>query len=148
MADCGNCIPLLIQQNCSGKLIPAINRTVASLFPLWADCLAAISWLTCRCQLFPTGAPLKWMSYILALAAETGFWHLKSKFPLNVKIKYQRFNAKSRPLDLSHLAPVNFRWMVPLMLVCYWFYRNALLFGNFCSYAWANHVRKEVFYYL
>jgi hypothetical protein len=27
------------------------------------------------------------------------FCYLKSKFPLNLKIKYQRFNAKGRPFD-------------------------------------------------
>jgi hypothetical protein len=36
--------------------------------------------------------------HILAYAAETGFLRFsKSKLPLNLKIKYQRFNAKGRP---------------------------------------------------
>jgi hypothetical protein len=35
----------------------------------------------------------------LADAAETGFCNLKSKFPLNVKKKYQQFNAKGRPFN-------------------------------------------------
>jgi hypothetical protein len=37
--------------------------------------------------------------HILPLAAETGFCDLKSKFPLILKIKYQRFNVNGRPLD-------------------------------------------------
>jgi hypothetical protein len=28
------------------------------------------------------------------------FCYLKRKFPLNLKIKYQRYNAKERPFDL------------------------------------------------
>jgi hypothetical protein len=76
----------------------------------------AISLLTCCYQLIDL--PLSVISngyttemdelHILALAAETGFLHLKSRFPLNAKIKYQRLNAKSRPLDLSHLRTCRF----------------------------------------
>jgi hypothetical protein len=59
---------------------------VASQFPLSADWLAPISY-QCSRHSIEMDKPL-----ILAYAAETGF--LKSKFPLNVKIKYQRVNAK------------------------------------------------------
>jgi hypothetical protein len=37
--------------------------------------------------------------HILALAAETVFCDLKSKFPIILKLKYQRFNGNGRPLD-------------------------------------------------
>jgi hypothetical protein len=37
--------------------------------------------------------------HILASAAETDFCNLMSKFPLNLKIKYQWFNVNERPLD-------------------------------------------------
>jgi hypothetical protein len=37
--------------------------------------------------------------YIVAEAAETDFCDLKSKFPLNLKIKYQWFNAEGKPLE-------------------------------------------------
>jgi hypothetical protein len=40
--------PLLICLNCNGKLIPAINRIVASRFPLSGDWLAAISFYCVR----------------------------------------------------------------------------------------------------
>jgi hypothetical protein len=38
-------------------------------------------------------------SYILALAAKTGFLLFKEQVPLELKKKYQRFNAKGRPFD-------------------------------------------------
>ncbi len=61
--------------------------------------ILAISWLTSRYQLFAVGAPLMDKPHILASAAETGFYNLKSKFPLSVKLKYQGFNVKGRPFD-------------------------------------------------
>jgi hypothetical protein len=36
---------------------------------------------------------------VLAEAVETPFYDLKSKFPLDLRIKYQRFSANERPLD-------------------------------------------------
>jgi hypothetical protein len=44
--------------------------------------------------------------HILALAAETGFLLFKEQDPLNLKKKYQRFNAKGRPFDLYHSQPL------------------------------------------
>jgi hypothetical protein len=37
--------------------------------------------------------------HILALAAETVFGDLKSKFPLILKRRYQQFNGNRRPLN-------------------------------------------------
>jgi hypothetical protein len=51
-------------------------------------------------QLFAAGAPLNWISHIFWLKPlKPVFCDLKSKFPLNLKIKYQRFNGNGRPLD-------------------------------------------------
>jgi hypothetical protein len=36
--------------------------------------------------------------HILALATETGFFHVKSKLLLTLKIKYQQFNGNERTL--------------------------------------------------
>jgi hypothetical protein len=52
--------------------------------------------LAFRYQFFAAEAPsiLRSQIHILAEAAETFFCDLKSKFPLNKKIKYQQFNGK------------------------------------------------------
>jgi hypothetical protein len=61
-------MPLLIRLNCSRRLIPAINTIAASLSPLSAGWLTAISYI------FAGGHPIESdKPHILALAAETGF---------------------------------------------------------------------------
>jgi hypothetical protein len=53
-----------------------------------------------RYQFFAAGAPLNWISHIFWLKPlKPVFYDLKSKFPLILKIKYQRFNGNERPLD-------------------------------------------------
>jgi hypothetical protein len=53
-----------------------------------------------RYQLFAACAPLNWISHIFLLKPlKLFFCDLKSKFPLILKIKYQRFNGNERPLD-------------------------------------------------
>jgi hypothetical protein len=53
-----------------------------------------------RYQFFSAGAPLNWISHIFWLQPlKLVFCNLMSKFSLNLKIKYQWFNAKGRPLD-------------------------------------------------
>jgi hypothetical protein len=46
------------------------------------------------------------------------FCDLKSKFPLNLKIKYQQFNVWWRPLDWYQplLTPVKTHWTKPLIM--------------------------------
>jgi hypothetical protein len=53
-----------------------------------------------RYQFFAVDAPLNWISHIFWLKLlKLVFCILKSKFPLILKIKYQRFNGNGRPLD-------------------------------------------------
>jgi hypothetical protein len=53
-----------------------------------------------RYQFFAAGAPLNWISHIFLLKQlKPVLCDLKSKFPLILKIKYQRFNGNGRPLD-------------------------------------------------
>jgi hypothetical protein len=53
-----------------------------------------------RYQFFAAGAPLNWRSHIFWLEPlNLVFGDLKSKFPLILKIKYQRFTGNGRPLD-------------------------------------------------
>jgi hypothetical protein len=53
-----------------------------------------------RYQFFAAGAPLNWISHIFWLKPlKPFFFYLKSKFPLILKIKYQRFNGNGRSLD-------------------------------------------------
>jgi hypothetical protein len=64
----------LICLNCSGRLIPAINTIAASLF---RNQLVGLP-LSVICS----GRPIELdKPHILALAAETVFCYLKSKFP-------------------------------------------------------------------
>jgi hypothetical protein len=49
---------------------------------------------------FAAGTPLKWISHTFWLKPlKPAFCTSKSKFPFNVKKKYQRFYAKGRPYD-------------------------------------------------
>jgi hypothetical protein len=62
--------------------------------------ISAIRWLASRYQLFAAGAPLKWTNHMFSLKLlKPVFGNLKSKFPLILKIKYQRFNGNGIPLD-------------------------------------------------
>ncbi len=71
--------------------------------------ISAISWLAHRYHLFAAGAPLKWISYKFRLKPlKPGFHNLKSELSLNVKIKYQRFQAKGRPFVWYHFDPGQF----------------------------------------
>jgi hypothetical protein len=53
-----------------------------------------------RYQFFAAAAPLNWISHIFWLKPlKPVFWDLKRKFPLILKIKYQRLIGIGRPLD-------------------------------------------------
>jgi hypothetical protein len=52
------------------------------------------------CQLFAADAPLIWISQIFWLEPlKLFFCDLKGEFPLKLKRKYQRFNAKENAFD-------------------------------------------------
>jgi hypothetical protein len=51
--------------------------------------------------------PTKSHYFFLTVDAEIGFCYLISKFPLDLKVKYQ-LNSAGRPLPLPTI--VNFRW--------------------------------------
>jgi hypothetical protein len=86
-------------------------HTTTNLFDLWRETyshywvnsskpISALSQLASCYQLFVAGAPLKWISHIFWLKPlDPVFGNLKSKFPLLLKIKYQRFNGNERPHD-------------------------------------------------
>ncbi len=52
-------------------------------------------------SLHTAGALWEWtgQATLLTKAAKTGFCDLKSKFPLNLKTKYQRFKVTLWPID-------------------------------------------------
>ncbi len=63
-------------------------------------------WAFCY-QFFAAGAPLNWISHIFWLKLLKPFFcDLKSKFPIILKIKYQRFNENGRPLNWYNLWPL------------------------------------------
>jgi hypothetical protein len=50
--------------------------------------------------LFAEGASLICISHILLLKLlKRVYWDLQAMFPLNLKIKFQWYNVKGRPLD-------------------------------------------------
>jgi hypothetical protein len=71
-------VPLIIRLNCSGRLFPAVDTIAASLLPLSAGWLTAIS--------FCSGRPIQLdRPHILALAAEIVFLLLKEQVPFKFK---------------------------------------------------------------
>jgi hypothetical protein len=107
-------VPLLIRWNYSGRLIPAVDTIAASLFPLSASWLSAISYCS--------GRPIELDKlHILALAAETGFLLFKEQVPLKFKKEISAVHCKRKTFQLNSLStPVDFRWTVPLTnsLIC------------------------------
>jgi hypothetical protein len=90
MAEIG--LPLLICLNCAGGLLPLSTLQQQAYFRYQLVGLP----LSVICS----GRPIELdKPHVLALAAETGFCNLKSKFPLILKIKYQRFNGNGRSPD-------------------------------------------------
>jgi hypothetical protein len=83
---------------CSGNRLPPLadsgnKHTATDSYEL--------QWKTySRSQMFAPDNPLKCISNIFQLKPlKSMFCNLKSKFPLNVQIKYQLFNVKGRPFD-------------------------------------------------
>jgi hypothetical protein len=108
----GISLPQQVKRICSGMPIAAISQS--GLLPLkirepvssrkCAKFLTMV-WTACRYELFVVGAPWIFKSHIFCLKTLKGVsFYLKSKFPLNLKIKYQQFNAKGRLFDWKPLS--------------------------------------------
>jgi hypothetical protein len=70
------------------------HRIVATHMHLSADWLATIGYCSRR--------PIeKWTSHIFWLMLKLVF-DIKNKFPFNLKITYQQFNAEGSPFDCYH----------------------------------------------
>jgi hypothetical protein len=81
----------------SGKPIATTNLKTG--FQREMRDLNGFEWAFCN-QCFAAGTPLNWISHKFWLKPlKQIFLHLKSKFPLILKIKYQQFNGNGRPLD-------------------------------------------------